>query len=91
MRTLTVVSELARNIVSYSVGGSIDLDLESDGVAVTARDRGPGIHNLDEILSGRYVSRTGLGQGILGVRRLSREFAIETSSQGTSVSCKVPL
>jgi len=90
-RVLTVVNELGRNMVSYSVGGWLELDNQGDGIAVTACDAGPGIANLDEILSGRYVSRTGLGLGLLGVRKLSKEFSIVTAETGTTIKCKVSL
>jgi anti-sigma regulatory factor (Ser/Thr protein kinase) len=32
-------------------------------------DQGPGIADVNLILSGRYRSTTGMGQGILGARR----------------------
>ena len=40
-------------------------------MAVEAIDQGPGIRNLEEILAGRYKSRSGLGLGILGTKRLA--------------------
>ena len=39
-------------------------------------DQGPGIANLDEVLSGQYMSATGLGRGLVGVRLLMDEFEI---------------
>jgi serine/threonine-protein kinase RsbT len=93
-KVATVVSELARNIVSYTQGGSIELVLSSDGssrILVRASDTGPGIANLDEVLSGRYRSSTGLGRGLLGVKRLSDRFNIRTSRSGTHVEAEVNL
>jgi serine/threonine-protein kinase RsbT len=93
-KVATVVSELARNIVSYTQGGSIELVLTSDGPArilVRASDTGPGIVNLDEVLSGRYRSATGLGRGLLGVKRLADRFNIRTSKSGTHVEAEVNL
>ncbi|HKR30789.1 MAG TPA: response regulator, partial [Terriglobales bacterium] len=43
------------------------------------------IPNLEEILEGRYKSKTGLGMGIVGTRRLMDHFSIEATSSGTSV------
>ena len=60
----TAVSELARNIVQYAKHGELELTPLSEGMRglrVTAVDQGPGITNLDEILGGKYKSRTGLG------------------------------
>jgi signal transduction histidine kinase len=53
---------------------------------VRVRDDGPGIADVDAILDGRYVSRTGMGLGILGARRLSDRFQIDTApGRGTTV------
>jgi serine/threonine-protein kinase RsbT len=93
-KVATVVSELARNIVSYTAGGSIELVLTSDGQArmlVRATDAGPGISNLDEVLSGRYKSTTGLGRGLLGVKRLADRFNIKTTKSGTHIEAEVNL
>jgi serine/threonine-protein kinase RsbT len=91
MRVLTIVSELARNIVNYSRGGFIEIQPAEGGIHITATDRGPGIPNLDIILAGKYRSRTGLGLGIVGVRRLAQQFSIQTSADGTCVAAKVLL
>lgn len=94
-KVATVVSELARNIFMYTPGGTIDL--EPDGternprLTVRAVDRGTGITNLDEILSGRYKSRTGLGAGLLGTKRLVDRFKIETGPTGTRIEIGVDL
>lgn len=88
-RVLTVVSELARNIVAYSLGGRIDLTSDETSITVRASDRGPGIANLEEILAGRYRSRTGLGLGILGVKRLATDVRISSGSEGTLVVAKL--
>jgi serine/threonine-protein kinase RsbT len=88
----TIVSELARNIVSYTPGGAVELALKADKrlFAITSTDEGTGIPNLEEILGGRYKSRTGLGAGILGVKRLSSRFEIETGATGTRILSEVP-
>lgn len=90
----TIVSELARNIVSYAGEGSLELALLENGtrrISVRAVDSGPGIPNLEEILAGHYRSRTGLGRGLIGTRRLSDRFDIQTGPSGTSVSLEVHL
>lgn len=86
----TMVSELARNIILYADGqGAIDLTLlapPQKGVGITARDRGPGITNLDLIFNGNYQSRQGMGLGLRGVRRLASFFEIKsTLGVGTTV------
>src|SRR5690348_12998079 len=55
-------------------------------LVVTFRDSGKGIPNLSEIMEGKYVSRTGMGLGIIGAKRLMDYFDIQSSPDGgTSV------
>jgi serine/threonine-protein kinase RsbT len=90
-KIVTVVSEVARNIVSYTPGGALELALKTETrtFTVIATDEGRGIPNLDEIMAGRYRSKTGLGAGILGVKRLSDHFEIQTGPTGTRVRSDV--
>jgi serine/threonine-protein kinase RsbT len=94
-KVTTIVSELARNIVLYAKQGSIEVGFvnqsRSSQIIVTAVDNGPGIPNLDHIMGGRYQSRTGLGKGLLGTKRLADRFQITTGSTGTSVVAEVVL
>jgi serine/threonine-protein kinase RsbT len=88
----TIVSELARNIVSYTSGGDIILgviDTVPRKVRVQARDNGPGVSNLEDIMSGKYKSKSGLGKGLLGVKRLANRFDIQTDERGTTVEALV--
>jgi signal transduction histidine kinase len=86
----TAVSEVARNAFRYAGGGrvefTVDLEEQPQSLRVRVQDKGQGIPNLPEILDGRYVSQTGMGLGIIGSKRLSDEFAIEsTPGKGTHV------
>lgn len=88
----TIVSELARNMVSYAHGGTLVIRPcpgDRRCLHITADDQGPGISNIDEILAGRYRSRSGLGLGILGTKRLADRFAIDTKPTGTHVEVEV--
>jgi serine/threonine-protein kinase RsbT len=91
-RIATAVSELARNIVSYTPGGQIDLTIRRGPplpIAIIAKDYGSGIAHLDLVLSGKYRSKTGLGRGLLGVKRLMKEFHVHTSPMGTRIEAEV--
>ncbi len=94
-KVTTIVSELARNIVLYAQQGSIEVGFvnqsRSSQIVVTAIDNGPGIPNLDQIMGGRYQSRTGLGKGLLGTKRLADRFQITTGARGTSIVAEVVL
>lgn len=91
-RLVTIVSELGRNMVLYAGGGRITLRPPGGGsrrVIVLAIDQGPGIANLSEIMAGRYKSRSGLGLGIVGTKRLADAFHIDTGRHGTAISVEV--
>jgi signal transduction histidine kinase/CheY-like chemotaxis protein len=92
IRIATAVSEIARNAYAYAGGGRVDFAVEGNVapqlLTITVRDRGPGIANLDEILGGRYRSKTGMGVGLLGARRLLDRVDIESSPAGTTVALK---
>jgi serine/threonine-protein kinase RsbT len=93
-KIMTIVSELGRNIVSYATEGTIELlFLKSPNrhLQIRALDSGPGIPNLQEILSGGYRSKTGLGKGLLGTKRLADRFDISTGASGTTVVAEVLL
>jgi signal transduction histidine kinase/CheY-like chemotaxis protein len=84
-RVATAVSEIARNAFQYAGGGTVEF-LAAWGppptFLVRVRDRGPGVKGLQTILDGHYQSATGMGLGIIGVRRLMDRFRIE-SAPGT--------
>lgn len=93
-KVVTIVSELARNIVHYTPGGSIEIAVVRDKPArfsVIATDSGAGIGNLEEIMSGRYKSRTGMGRGLIGIKRLGDRFKINPGPPGTRVEVEVNL
>lgn len=93
-RTTTIVSELARNIVSYTPGGEVELRpvvSSPRALLVRATDSGTGIDDVELVLSGCYQSKTGMGLGLVGTRRLADRFDIQTGAQGTRVEAEVRL
>jgi serine/threonine-protein kinase RsbT len=93
-KVATIVSELARNIHMYAGTGHIEL-VPAPGprprLVIRAIDTGPGIPHLDDVLGGRYKSRTGLGAGLLGTKRLVDRFEIATGPTGTRIEVEVEL
>jgi signal transduction histidine kinase/CheY-like chemotaxis protein len=92
-RIATVASEIARNALRYGGGGRVEFSVDArdsgEFLCMTVSDRGPGIANLDAILSGRYESKTGMGMGLLGAQRLMDDMQINTApGAGTTVSMK---
>ncbi len=93
-RIATAVSELARNIVQYAGKGDISIvpvrKNGRRGMEVVAKDEGPGISNLREIMSGQYKSATGMGLGLMGTKVLVDEFYVDTEpGKGTKVTFKI--
>jgi len=89
-RIATAVSEIVRNAQTYAGGGTVEIAVREEGgawsLAIRVADRGPGIPHLGEVLAGRYRSRTGMGVGLTGTRRLMDSFAIEATETGTVVT-----
>jgi anti-sigma regulatory factor (Ser/Thr protein kinase) len=69
VRISTAVSEIARNAFTYGGGGKAEFLVEKEFPSFVIRisDHGPGIADVESILSGRYRSATGMGMGIVGV------------------------
>ena len=88
----TAISELARNMVQYAGRGEITLHCLADGkkgVEIRALDEGPGIPHLETVMSGNYRSKTGMGMGLLGTKRLMDDFKIDTKpGQGTAITLR---
>lgn len=88
VRIATAVSEIARNAFRYAKRGRIEFFVQSVPspiLQMILTDHGSGIPNLDIILEGKYKSRTGMGLGLIGAKRLMDKFEIETGPKGTKV------
>jgi signal transduction histidine kinase len=89
-RIATAVSELARNAFSYAGGGRAEFILDPapspQTFSIKISDKGPGIADVQTILDGQYRSKSGMGLGILGARRLMDHFEIDSKKgKGTTV------
>jgi len=89
----TAISELARNILMYAHKGEVwmrTVEQNGDrGLAVEARDRGPGIPQPERALEDGYSTSGRLGLGLPGVKRLMDDFRLETGpGRGTVVSVR---
>jgi serine/threonine-protein kinase RsbT len=84
-----VISELGRNIERYAGQGSITVTTnvgEDKYILIVAQDRGPGIQDIDKVLSGGYSTSGGLGLGVSGSKRLMDKFDIQSISDvGTTI------
>ncbi|GGE34420.1 serine/threonine-protein kinase RsbT [Pullulanibacillus camelliae] len=92
-RIATAISELARNIYLYAKPGVITIEVIDDqgkkGLAITAKDDGPGINDLRQAMEDGYTTSGGLGAGLPGVKRLMDEFDIlSEAGKGTKITAR---
>jgi serine/threonine-protein kinase RsbT len=89
----TAISEVARNIRLYAGEGQVQLRLvregPREGIVVVARDRGPGIADLELAMQDGYSSGGSSGLGLPGARRLMDEFDIRSKlGEGVTITMK---
>lgn len=89
----TAISEVARNIRLYAERGDVQLKLvrerDREGIVVVARDKGPGIKDVDLAMQDGYSSGGSSGLGLPGARRLMDEFDIRSRpGRGVTVTMK---
>ena len=88
----TAASEVATNIMKYAKGGEVILRIvkrESRlGIKIIARDEGPGIRDIEQVMQDNFsTSKGSLGLGLPSVQRIMDEFKIESQpGLGTTVS-----
>ena len=89
----TAISEIARNIVVYAGSGEMCFELLQDGVrrglAIVARDEGPGIADIEQAMRDGFSTGKSLGLGLPGARRLMDEFEIVSElGKGTFITMR---
>jgi signal transduction histidine kinase len=91
----TAVQEIALNAFQHAGGGTLDFSIAPNGkggkLEIRISDTGPGIRDIDFILSAEDRAPTEMGLGIPGARRLMDGFHVETApGRGTVVTlCKI--
>jgi len=91
MLIATAISEVARNIVSYAGSGELVLRVvqkgQRRGVTVVARDKGPGIADIERAMQDGYSTSRGLGLGLPGSKRIMDEFDLVSEvGKGTEIT-----
>jgi serine/threonine-protein kinase RsbT len=90
-KIVTAASELARNVLIHGGGGTVQIEVVSNGfrkgLKLTFEDQGPGIPDVSLAMRDGYSTGGGLGLGLSGAKRLSSEFEISSAvGQGTRVT-----
>jgi serine/threonine-protein kinase RsbT len=89
----TAISEVARNIRVFAGEGQVQIRLVHErgreGIVVVARDKGPGIADIERAMQDGYSTRGSFGLGLPGARRLMDEFDIRSRpGKGVTVTMK---
>ena len=87
----TAISEVTRNIVSYAGSGEVVMRLvrrgQRRGITVVARDKGPGIADIEQAMKDGFSTSRGLGLGLPGSKRLMDEFELVSEvGKGTEIT-----
>ena len=90
-KLITAASELVRNMLKYADGGSVKIEVISEGrdngIRLIFQDKGPGIKDVMLAMKDGYSSGKSLGIGLPGAKRLVNEFDIKSIlGEGTTVS-----
>ena len=82
------------NLVIHSCGGMIDVEIGLESIRISAKDRGPGIANVELAMKEGYSTATekiremgfGAGMGLPNMKRCADTFNIESVlGEGTSI------
>lgn len=84
----TIVSELGYNILKYAKSGTLEITIEKNIITIIATDKGEGFKDITNATKEGYSSSGTLGLGLGAIIRLSDEFDIQTSKNGTIVTVK---
>lgn len=83
------------NIVIHSHGGEIDLQVDPSNIKITAKDKGPGIPNIDLAMQEGYSTASdkvremgfGAGMGLPNMKKCSDEFQVKSElGKGTTIT-----
>lgn len=86
----TAASELATNIAKYAKEGEITLKIiqraRQLGIQIIARDDGPGIRDIEQVMQDNFsTSKGSLGLGLPSVKRIMDEFKINSQQGGGTI------
>jgi len=81
--------ELELNIAIHSDGGVITFEIDDKKIVITARDKGPGIEDINRALEPGFSTASdwirsmgfGAGMGLANTKKVSDDFVIESNSQ----------
>lgn len=101
IRKISIASyEAEINIVIHSLGGQIDFEVDPNCIRIVAKDRGPGIKDIELAMREGYSTASekvremgfGAGMGLPNMRKCSDKFSVESElGKGTTISMEMYL
>ena len=90
-KMVTAASELARNALDHGKGGTMTIEVLTQGIRSGIRlvfeDQGPGIADVEQALKDGFTTGSGMGLGLGGSKRLVNDFSIESHvGKGTRIT-----
>ena len=90
-KLVTAASELARNALDHGHGGKMTMEivngLAKTGLKLVFEDNGPGSPDIQAAMKDGFTTRSGMGLGLGGSKRLVNEFQIESEvGRGTKIT-----
>lgn len=90
-KIVTAASELGRNAFKFGGGGSVKLEILSEGrrkgLRITFQDHGQGIPDIEQAMQDGFTTGNGMGLGLSGVKRLVNDFKIVSRvNEGTTIT-----
>jgi serine/threonine-protein kinase RsbT len=90
-KLITAASELVRNMLKYGKGGTVSIEVVTEGryhgIRLVFTDKGPGIPDIALAMKDGYSTGKSMGLGLPGTKRLVNEFLIQSrAGEGTTVT-----
>lgn len=94
-RVAIATYEAEINIVIHSLGGEIDLEVDPSNIKIIAKDKGPGIANIELAMQEGYSTASdkvremgfGAGMGLPNMKKCSDKFQVESElGKGTTIA-----
>lgn len=99
IRRIAIASyEAEINIVIHSLGGQIDFEVDPNSIRITAKDRGPGIPDVELAMQEGYSTANeraremgfGAGMGLPNMKKCSDKFAVSSKlGKGTVITMEM--
>lgn len=99
IRRIAIASyEAEINIVIHSLGGQIDFEVDPNSIRITAKDRGPGIPDVELAMQEGYSTANeraremgfGAGMGLPNMKKCSDKFAVSSNmGKGTVITMEM--